>query len=267
MIAKNPFDCRKAFLVVTGASRGIGRTIVVEFSRRLPSHSVCLLLARSEPGLKDTKIEAEYANPNIIYHYKSLDLAKPEGEELTTLFTDCLNGRAATDFDQAIIIHNVGSLGDVSEPASNMGDQSKWQEYFSLNFFSVTLLNKEFMKMFRTTEVKNRLIINITSLCSLQPMKSMGYYCCGKAAREMYFKVLAEEEEGKLTVLNYSPGPVATDMFNEILNHTCDKDIKKTFSDMQDRKTVLTCHQTIMKLIEVVKNGTYKSGDHVDYFD
>lgn len=54
-------------------------------------------------------------------------------------------------------------------------------------------------------------VINISSLCAVQPFKSWGLYCAGKAGRDMLFKVLAAEEPN-VTVLNYAPGPLDNDM-------------------------------------------------------
>ncbi|XP_046383642.1 sepiapterin reductase-like [Ischnura elegans] len=267
MLFKNPFSSQKVFCVVTGASRGIGRTISVELARRLPSGSVCLLLARSASGLADTKNLAEAANPKISIICCPVDLTQPKEKDLRNMIIDGLDDQNPADFDQIILIHNVGSVGDVSERAASMGSLSKWQEYFALNVFSVAVLNSELLKLFNSNVVKNRLVVNITSKCGLVAFKSMGYYCCGKAAREMYFKVLAIEEEGRITVLNYSPGPVETDMFHEIIENVSDNDQRKVFSEMKERKTVLTCEQTVSKLCNLLEKGNYKSGDHVDYFD
>lgn len=74
--------------------------------------------------------------------------------------------------------------------------------YLSLNLYHVTALTAEFLRRFSSG---HRCVINVTSLCAIQPFKSMGYYCVGKASREMYFKCLAAENEG-LDVLSYSPG-------------------------------------------------------------
>ncbi len=62
-------------------------------------------------------------------------------------------------------------------------------------------------------------IINISSLAGIQPFASCGIYSMGKAAREMFHKVLAEEHKVKnsgVKVLNYAPGPLDTDMQKQI---------------------------------------------------
>lgn len=71
------------------------------------------------------------------------------------------------------------------------------------------------------------LVVNVSSLCAVQAFDSWGIYCAGKAARDMYHSVLAQEqtkkqESGatasaeKILVLNYAPGPLDTDMQKEI---------------------------------------------------
>lgn len=59
----------------------------------------------------------------------------------------------------------------------------------------------------------------------------MQYFNIGKAAREMYFRVLAEEEKESVTVLNYAPGPLVTDMLPQILERAL-PEIKQQFHGM-----------------------------------
>lgn len=54
-------------------------------------------------------------------------------------------------------------------------------------------------------------VINISSLCAVEPFKSWGLYCTSKAGRNMLFRVLAAENPA-LRVLSYGPGPLNTDM-------------------------------------------------------
>lgn len=74
----------------------------------------------------------------------------------------------------------------------------------SLNLYSVTCLTSVFLSKFNY-DAAERCIVNITSLSGIQPCKSVGYYCVGKASREMYFRVLALENPS-LSVLSYCPG-------------------------------------------------------------
>lgn len=74
----------------------------------------------------------------------------------------------------------------------------------TLNLYSVTCLTNVFLSKFNSDTVE-KCIINMTSLFAIKPFKSVGYYSVGKASREMYFRVLAEENPN-LSILSYSPG-------------------------------------------------------------
>lgn len=70
-----------------------------------------------------------------------------------------------------------------------------------------------------------------------------------------------------MNVLNYSPGPVETDMLQTMANNVGDKDVKSSFQNMRKNNKALTTDQTVKRLTEILSAKKYKSGDHVDYFD
>ena len=53
----------------------------------------------------------------------------------------------------------------------------------------------------------------------------------GKAAREMFFKVMALEKPD-VRVLSYAPGPLKTDMFYCIRDNSYDSEVKSMFEGM-----------------------------------
>jgi sepiapterin reductase len=79
----------------------------------------------------------------------------------------------------------------------------------------------------------------------------MGYYCCGKASREMFFRVLAEENP-TIKVLNYAPGPVDTDMVSDVITSTGDASVKDMFVNLKKTGTILTVDQTTRRILEVL---------------
>lgn len=265
---KKRFWGQSTYCLITGASKGIGRKFATEFSLRFGANSVLVLLARSESGLVETKKLVTNANADVTTKIYSVDLSKPDPELFLSIIQASLteSEHNPADFSLSLIVHNAGSVGDVSEVTSDMSNPEKWQEYFSLNLFSVACLNSQFLKVFPEESVKQRTIVNVTSLCAIKPFKSMGYYCTGKAGREMLFRVLAEENPS-LKVLNYSPGPVDTDMVSEVINSTRDADTKGMFVNLKKTETILTVDQTTEKIIEVLENGKFESGQHVDYYD
>lgn len=70
----------KVFLLVTGASQGIGRQIAITFSEQLEKNSRILLLARNEDGLKAT---AEQIVKHVSVEYVSVDLSIATADQLT----------------------------------------------------------------------------------------------------------------------------------------------------------------------------------------
>lgn len=82
----------------------------------------------------------------------------------------------------------------------------------------------------------------------------------------MYFRVLALEEPD-LIVLNYSPGPVDTDMTVDVQANSVSNEIRSMFKDLREGKTILQPLETTQKFIGIIEAGAYTTGDHVDYFD
>jgi len=93
----------------------------------------------------------------------------------------------------------------VSRLASSFSDLTEVDSYLSLNVGSALCLTAAVLQAFPRRAGRRRCVVNVTSLCALQPFRSWVLYCTGKAAREMMFRVLAEEEPD-LRVLSYSPG-------------------------------------------------------------
>lgn len=98
-----------------------------------------------------------------------------------------MKGTTSNAFDRVVLVHNVGSMGDVSQAVNDILDVNIWRELYDLNFFVPTVLNAVIMNTFGN-EIK-KTVINITSLYGIQAGIGCGQYCSVKAAREMYFKV------------------------------------------------------------------------------
>ncbi|XP_015181900.1 PREDICTED: sepiapterin reductase [Polistes dominula] len=249
----------KAYFLITGASRGIGKQIAISFGSLLQEGSYVLLLASNLNALKDT---AAQLPSNLNVDYASVDLGTATKDDLKKVVMSSLKGTDPKEFDRVIIVHNVGTSGDVSKFTNEMMDINVWRKYFDLNMFIPIILNGLMMEIFDKNSDTKKLIINITSLLAQLPFASAGYYCTVKAAKEMFFKVFALEYP-EVDVLNYSPGPVQTDMLDNFTQNLANKEFKSNLIS----NTILTTEQTVNRLIEVLKDHQYKSGDHIDYFD
>lgn len=82
----------------------------------------------------------------------------------------------------------------------------------------------------------------------------------GKAARDAYLRSVAIEVEN-VKVLNYAPGPLRTEMGNELKEKGF---LKSQFAD----ESFMQCpKRSVDKLLKVVECGNYESGAHLDFFD
>lgn len=254
---------QRTYLIVTGASRGIGREFAQQLSGRIqPQGSVVTLLGRNLALLQEAKEHILAKSPLLTVHTYSLELSTAKEGDFAKILEDSTGNES---FERAIVIHNAGTVGDTSKRAKEIGDTALLQNYFHTNVFSCMSLNSQFMKVFRNVQ---KLIVNLSTLAAIAPISSMGYYCSVKAAREMFFRVLALEETAPDTlVLNYAPGMIDTQMTVQVQQEAHDPAIVAMFRDQREAKTMLTAAQTTKRFIEVLEAQKFKSGDHVDYRD
>ncbi|VDN57984.1 unnamed protein product [Dracunculus medinensis] len=118
-------------------------------------------------------------------------------------------------FDALLLVNNAGTLGAINKPAIDLGCREIWQEYLQINLISMIQLTNFVLKKLPFEMIPTQFVINITSLCSIKALPSLCQYCVGKAGREAFFRSLAAENPS-LRILSYSPGPVRTDMYNEL---------------------------------------------------
>ncbi|XP_056259984.1 sepiapterin reductase a [Seriola aureovittata] len=259
-------DLGRALCIITGASRGFGRTAAREMSRRMKPRSVLVLVARTGDDLRSLQAElaeSEEGRAGLVAECVAADLGQAEGVESVVRAS---KERFCQDIDHIILVNNAASLGDVSRYTKSFTNMAEVNSYLSLNVSSCLCLTASILQAFPQRPGLRRTVINISSLCALKPFRSWGLYCTGKAARDMMFKVLAEEEPD-LRVLNYSPGPLDTDMLTEARTRTVDPTLRKSFTDMFAQGQVLTCEQSCAKLMKLLLDDSYTSGDHVDIYD
>ncbi|XP_028131947.2 sepiapterin reductase-like [Diabrotica virgifera virgifera] len=254
---------KKAIVFITGASRGIGRTLAIEICRKLKQSSILVLIARSKAGLEETKFHIGEINKSVHVDTVSLDLSKPDINEYNDVFKKVLSNINTEDVKTGIIFHNAGHVATIKQ-TTDLTDLAVWRKFYDMNLFSCVLLNNVFIKSLRPV-VPKLVVINITSLTGHVPLKNLSMYGSGKAARELFFKVLALEEPN-IIVLNYSPGPVDTDMFHYIAETAQSEDLRQSFNDIKNT-IILTTIKTVNRMLNVLEKGDYKSGDTVDFYD
>ena len=164
-------------VLITGASRGIGRATAKAFA---DSGWDLLLLARSEDDLG--KLVKEIENKKIKVFYESLDLSNPKN------ICNGIRELMKNSLVPSVLINNAGVAwtGDLLSMSLE-----KWEWIMQMNLTSIFQVCSEVVPLMRK---KGGLVINVSSHASRNVFPQWGAYCVSKAALASFTKCLAEEE-------------------------------------------------------------------------
>ncbi|XP_026198822.1 sepiapterin reductase b [Anabas testudineus] len=250
--AANPRTLGKCICIITGASKGFGRALACEVSRSVMPGSILLMVARSGMLLQELKEELQSFTEEhkLVVRCITADLTTREGVNDTVA---AVRQEAADEMDHVLLVNNAASLGDISRFV-NFTDFDKVNSFLSFNVSSALALTAGILKALPCRAGLRWTVVNVSSLFALQAMPSWVLYCTAKAAREMMFRVLAEEEPN-IKVLSYSPGPMDTEMQQEILRLT------------GVSRHLLPCQEPAAKLTKLLLDNSFASGTHHDFFE
>lgn len=276
---------QNTLLVVTGASRGLGRAIGVAFaSSSSIKHLRCLLVARSERGLEETASLMREAAAAARKSSDAFDL------EISCMAADLSNMDTLEQtveemfgqlekrmYDRAILINNAGSLGYLGR-CSDMTSLGKLQRAIDFNITSSSWISLQFVHKLLSSPSEKIcsacsciVVVNISSLCAIEPFSTMSVYCAGKAARDLFHSVLAKEEsdtETSVRVLNYAPGMCETAMSEELAeSDRLDSKLSSMYRTALSDKTMVQPKDTAEKLVGIIERNGWRNGAHIDYWD
>jgi sepiapterin reductase len=267
---------RKVALIVTGASRGLGRAIVnafaIEGSR---SNNAALavkhvtLMGRNERDLEDTKAGCIPTAVPVSIHAKDLSILNDLDETIDHVLSSI--EKAQVDFDEVVLVNNAGSIGHIGL-CIETPSLREIQRNVDMNVTSCIWISVRVARFAQEKGVRST-IVNISSLVALEPFSTLGVYSAGKAAREAYHAVMAKEgapsssssssSSSNLKVLNYAPGPLETSMTNEIRDAP---NLAVELRPHYERKLV-DPDDSARSLVRLLCKDEFMSGSHVDYFD
>ncbi len=185
-------------ILITGASRGIGRDLAIQLAEN-PAHQI-LVLSRNEAKLR------ELANLHSNINHMKYDLGSPD--------VDGLKEKLGYWEKIDILVNNAGLL--VKKPFEELS-RSDWQRSFEVNFFGPVELIGLCLPLMRKSDQGH--IVNITSMGGFQgssKFPGLSAYSAGKAALGNLTECLAEElKDDGIAVNALALGAVQTEMLAE----------------------------------------------------
>ena len=201
------FDLSNKVAVVTGASRGIGKSIAKAYARA-NAHVVCV--SRTEKAL--TVVVEEIKKENGSASVFTCDVSDPQ------TFNNLIKDTGGTHGSVDILINNAGVTRDSLIMRMSEDD---WNTVIDTNlkgaFNGIKAVTRIMMKQ------RFGRIINISSIVGLVGNAGQANYASAKAGLIGLTKATAKELASRnITVNCIAPGYIATDMTNQMDDQTKD---------------------------------------------
>jgi len=196
------------YILITGASSGIGEIFAKEYARR---GNNLLLVARNEAKLQDLA-EKLSAERNVTVKVFKQDLSEPNSAE--AVFEHCKSNKIQVE----LLINNAG-FGLTGEFTKQSLD--RLEQMISLNINTLMKLTYLFLPEMRSKKAGG--IINVASTAAFQPVPYMSAYAATKAFVLSFSEGLHEELRGTgVKVMALCPGGTETQFF-EVANYSRSK--------------------------------------------
>ncbi|KAI6203119.1 Oxidoreductase, short chain dehydrogenase/reductase family protein [Aphelenchoides besseyi] len=237
--------------------------------KKVAEDSKLILVARSSDRLEETR--------NLILKESkvTIELVIADLSQLDSSYLDKIKEHLVNQTDSMsnfLVVHNAGTLGAIHKRANELNSSDDWHSFLHLNLISTILLNNLVFNTIKdrlSNKSTNLLVVDITSLAATTAFPSFTQYSVGKASRESYFRSFSVENPS-VRVLSYSPGPVETDMRQDVIDRTFSDDLRNAIrgdgGTEVNRKT-LTTTETVNRLMKILEANDFKSGSRIDYFD
>jgi len=197
-------------VVITGASKGIGKAIAAAFAE---TGAHLLLCARNETALYNTVAELQTRFPSSTIQAKVVDLAVKEAAvEFGNWVLSLLQQTPSGKLD--ILVNNAGTFlpGSIhEEPDGHL------ETMMNTNLYSAYHLTRTLVP--HLVAARQGLIVNLCSIASLHAYPNGGSYSISKFALMGFGKNLREElKPHQVKVMNIYPGAVMTDSWGDFDN-------------------------------------------------
>ena len=185
------------WILVTGASRGFGKTLALEFAREGGN---LILVARNDDDLEDVRQQVSGLGVECVKIVGDLTDEAILNDTINTCIEKELN----------ILVNNAGIVWiELLEDVST----ADIDRLITLNLTVPIKLTRAMIPMFK--ERKSGTIINVNSAGGKKPVPHHTVYCASKFGLNGFAETLKLEVQGYgIRIVNVSPGKMATQIFN-----------------------------------------------------
>jgi len=190
-------------IIITGASRGIGKEIALDLSQS--GHSLILLAKNAHPLDNTFKTIKKFSKESRMYLCNIANF-----EKLRDVYLEIQKdfGKIDVLINNAGIQHPIGSLIDV--------DFFEWVENIEVNLLGTVLLTKLVLQ--DMVKVNKGKIINFSGGGSTSPRPNFSAYATSKTAIVRFTETIAEEVNAYNIEINaVAPGAINTSMLEEVI--------------------------------------------------
>lgn len=212
----NPMDLSGKYIMVTGASSGIGKGIAIFLSKM---GADIIMVARNEERLKETYKElAPGTHSYYLFDLNNLD-------EIENLINNiCKDGRKLNG-----LVHSAGIAMTIPLQYLKMNDL---KNIMSVNFYSFMELVKQFLK--KKYNDNGGSIVAISSISSQVGARGLAAYCASKGALESAIRAMALDLAAKNIRINaISPGVIETQIYDGLKDIVNNKDFDSELKKRQ----------------------------------
>ena len=189
-------------VIISGASRGIGRAVAIELARE--GADISFNFRSSETEAKELEKEIQ----GLGVKAKGVQVNIQDYDAVKSWVDDTVNSFGGID----IIVNNAGITKD---GALALMSPDNWKEVINTNLDGTFNLTKAAILMFMKQKSGN--VINITSVSGMMGMARQTNYAASKAGIIGFSKSLAKEVAAyNIRVNAVAPGFIETDMVKEL---------------------------------------------------
>ncbi len=185
-------------IVITGASRGLGKALAQRFAREGAALAIC---ARGVDELKVVADELKEIGTQVIWKSCDTGNATDVGKFVSEVFHE---------FDSIdVLVNNASAV----VPRKNISDYKakEWENIVRVNINGLFYMTHAVLP--RMMQKKSGMIINVSSSVGRAPRAQWGAYSVSKYALEGFTLLLADElRQYGISVNSINPGPMATQM-------------------------------------------------------